>query len=122
MSERGSFVTECIYCDKCFAASIDGVVREIGMALLDLAPMLCHPLRLSVLTDDGTGAFMVVSDGKIAKIETVPGMTAFPQQRHDEAVSHARGYRAGSLCMLRKVKDYLGLMESRLPPAIPESR
>lgn len=101
MSERGSFVTEYVYCPKCFVAaksvllerhkylcsitlpSWEKIEDDDGHTLpiiagkigglypgeeldsindgfrRDLAPLLCHPLRIAVLAEQGQAIFTI---------------------------------------------------------------
>jgi hypothetical protein len=96
MSERGSFVTEYIYCSRCFeaakavllgrakhlcATTVPGWSSEEELPIIagkvggmyageeidafstrytkELAPRLCHPLRIAVLAETGEHIFTV---------------------------------------------------------------
>ena len=87
MSERGSFVTEVIICDKCRDAAhqaLSGLSgREVSTRghllsgridamssgaelfefdevwVVELSRVLCHPLRVAVLAEDGQQIFVI---------------------------------------------------------------
>lgn len=110
MSQRGSFVTEYIYCDKCFEAAkkvliaddkylaattispwtgssdkeLPIIAGKIGgiysgeefvifekELLLELSKVICHPLRIAVLAEDGEKIYTVSSQsGRVALDES----------------------------------------------------
>lgn len=92
MSERGSFCTEYIYCQDCFAAvksvmvewkSLDGVPiiagKIIGLSSgeeiwsfptdygEDIAATICHDVRIAVLADSGASEIFLLKPGGLVE-------------------------------------------------------
>jgi hypothetical protein len=102
MSERGSFVTEFIYCPKCFekmktaliqgekyldgitfkdsiiAGKIGGLGRGDEFILMELeifdkTNAPCHPVRIAVLSDTaGSSVYTVNPDGNVEELCHAP--------------------------------------------------
>jgi hypothetical protein len=91
MSDRGSFVTEWIYCKECRAAANKVLIKDHGhvgicfgiiaghisetysggefdlvneICTSELSPLICHPIRIAVLGEDGSHILTVWPKGK----------------------------------------------------------
>ena len=94
------------------AGKISGIyngeeVHQIKCLAVEMGLNLCHVVRIAVIAESGT-AFVIASPDGVSVRPVTENIALLPLTEKAEADIYARGYRAGSLAVLNRIRNTIG--------------